>query len=87
MHKYLVYVTLKNNVLDPQGKAIEQAAKNMKIKNISYAKQGKLFEIAINSKQTSKSSEKIIRNNASEQTSSETNRPKTIHPKIILPKK
>tara|TARA_B100000963_G_scaffold359902_1_gene388699 strand:+ start:1458 stop:1712 length:255 start_codon:yes stop_codon:yes gene_type:complete len=60
MYKYLVYVTLKNNVLDPQGKAIEQAAKNMKIKNISSIKQGKLFEIAINSKQGSKSSYKII---------------------------
>jgi phosphoribosylformylglycinamidine synthase len=43
--KAKVYVTLKNGVLDPQGKAIEGALKAMKINGIDSVKQGKMFEI------------------------------------------
>ena len=42
-----IYVTLKKDVLDPQGKAIQQAAERVNVKNIIDVKQGKYFEIFI----------------------------------------
>jgi phosphoribosylformylglycinamidine synthase subunit PurS len=42
MIKAKVFVTLKNGVLDPQGKAIEGALKSMKIEGVSSVRQGKL---------------------------------------------
>ena len=47
MYKVEIYVTLKNDVLDPQGKAIQQAAERVNVKNIIDVKQGKYFEIFI----------------------------------------
>ncbi len=47
MFKLEVIVKLKKNVLDPQGKAIEIAAKNINLKNIYSVKQNKLFEIVV----------------------------------------
>ena len=41
-------VTLKKDVLDPQGKVINQTLKNMGYKNIISVRQGKYFEIEIN---------------------------------------
>ena len=40
-------VTLKKEVLDPQGKVIKQTLKNMGYENISNVRQGKHFEIEI----------------------------------------
>ena len=45
--KFEVFVTLKKEVLDPQGKAIEQAAENMNLKNIYSVKQNKYFEVIV----------------------------------------
>ena len=45
--KFSVTVTLKKDVLDPQGKAIEQAAENMNLKNIYSVKQNKYFEVIV----------------------------------------
>ena len=45
--KIKVIVTLKNGVLDPQGKAIELAAKNINLNNIYSIKQNKYFEIIV----------------------------------------
>ena len=45
MYKIEIYVTLKKDVLDPQGKAISSAAKTLNIKNILSIRQGKYFEI------------------------------------------
>ncbi len=45
--KALVYVTLKPNVLDPQGKAIQHSVTLLGNKNISDIRQGKYFEIAL----------------------------------------
>lgn len=42
-----VYVTLKNGVLDPQGKAIHHAAETIGYRGISDVRQGKYFEIAL----------------------------------------
>ena len=43
--KIKVVVTLKNGVLDPQGKVVGQTLKNMGYGNISNIRQGKFFEI------------------------------------------
>ena len=41
-------VTLKKDVLDPQGKVVNQTLKNMGYENIINVRQGKYFEIEIN---------------------------------------
>jgi phosphoribosylformylglycinamidine synthase subunit PurS len=43
--KISVIVTLKKDVLDPQGKVVEQTLKNMGYDNIQNVRQGKFFEI------------------------------------------
>ena len=48
--KLSIIVTLKNNVLDPQGKVIQQTLHNMGIKNVNNVRQGKYFELEINEK-------------------------------------
>ncbi len=42
-----VYVTLKNGVLDPQGKAIHHAAETIGYQGIADVRQGKYFEVKI----------------------------------------
>ena len=46
--KALVKVTLKNGVLDPQGKAIHQALGSLGFDGIDQVRQGKLIEIDLN---------------------------------------
>ncbi len=46
--KVKVIVTLKNGVLDPQGKAIQQTLNGMNYSNINKVRQGKYFDIEIN---------------------------------------
>ena len=41
-------VTLKKEVLDPQGKVVGQTLKNMGYKNIVNVRQGKYFDIELN---------------------------------------
>ena len=43
--KALVYVTLKPDVLDPQGKAIAKASAQLGYDAVPAVRQGKLFEI------------------------------------------
>ena len=43
--KIKVIVTLKNGVLDPQGKAIQQTLNGMYFSNINEIRQGKYFDI------------------------------------------
>ena len=43
-----VVVTLKNGVLDPQGKAIQQTLNGMNFNNVDDVRQGKFFEINMN---------------------------------------
>ena len=45
--KVKVIVTLKNGVLDPQGKAIQQTLNGMAFDNVSEVRQGKYFDIEI----------------------------------------
>ena len=41
-------VTLKKDVLDPQGKVVNQTLKNMGYENVVNVRQGKYFEIELN---------------------------------------
>ncbi len=48
--KFSVTVTLKKDVLDPQGKVVEQTLKNMGMSALKGIRQGKYFIIEINEK-------------------------------------
>jgi phosphoribosylformylglycinamidine synthase len=50
---------LKKNVLDPQGKVIQQTLGGMGFNNISEVRQGKFFEIEIDEKDQKKAKEKV----------------------------
>ena len=52
--KISAIVTLKKEVLDPQGKVVSQTIKNMGYQNIINVRQGKHFEIEINEKDQEK---------------------------------
>ena len=45
--KARIVVTLKNGVLDPQGKAIESALRSMSIDGFSSIRQGKVFDVEV----------------------------------------
>ena len=45
--KISAIVTLKKEVLDPQGKVVDQTLKNMGYKNIVSVRQGKYFDIEL----------------------------------------
>ena len=47
--KAKVYVTLKPSVLDPQGKAIHHSVELLGFEQIKDVRQGKFFEIILNS--------------------------------------
>ncbi|WP_353640978.1 phosphoribosylformylglycinamidine synthase subunit PurS [Mesorhizobium sp. WSM2239] len=49
MIKARVIVTLKNGVLDPQGKAIEHAFDSLGFAGVGSVRQGKVFDIEIDS--------------------------------------
>ena len=43
--KARVVVTLKNGVLDPQGKAIEGALRSLGVEGVASVRQGKVFDV------------------------------------------
>ena len=45
--KFSVTVTLKKDVLDPQGKVVQNTLINLGMKNLKSIRQGKFFEIEI----------------------------------------
>ena len=45
--KARVTVTLKNGVLDPQGKAIEGALRSLGISGVDSVRQGKVFDVEL----------------------------------------
>lgn len=45
--KARVTVTLKNGVLDPQGKAIEGALRSLGVDGVDSVRQGKVFEVDV----------------------------------------
>ncbi len=58
--KFSVTVTLKKDVLDPQGKVVSQTLKNMGIKSLEQIRQGKFFEIEMREKDSTKA-EKLVK--------------------------
>jgi|TARA_B110000914_G_scaffold177507_1_gene159063 phosphoribosylformylglycinamidine synthase len=56
--KISVIITLKKNVLDPQGKVIYQTLDGMGFNNINEVRQGKYFEIDIKENDKKKAEEK-----------------------------
>mgnify|MGYP001318040162 FL=1 len=57
--KIKVTVTLKNGVLDPQGKAIQQTLNGMGFSNVEEVRQGKYFEVEVNEKDEDKAKSKV----------------------------
>ena len=55
--KISVIVTLKKDVLDPQGKTIKKALEGMSFQNVNDVRQGKYFEIDIDEKNQKKAEE------------------------------
>ena len=47
MIKARVIVTLKNGVLDPQGKAIEAALRGLSFSGVGSVRQGKVFDLEL----------------------------------------
>jgi len=45
--KAIIRITLKNGVLDPQGKAIESALGQLGFEGVEEARQGKLIELQV----------------------------------------
>jgi len=48
--KLQVIVTLKKDVLDPQGSAIKNSLANMSFKNVENVRQGKIFDLIVKEK-------------------------------------
>ena len=57
--KYSITVTLKKDVLDPQGKVVENTLKNMGLNSLKSVRQGKYFEIELNDNDQSKAEKKV----------------------------
>ena len=57
--KISVIITLKKDVLDPQGKVIHQTLVGMGFDNINEVRQGKYFEIDTNENDKKKAEEKV----------------------------
>jgi phosphoribosylformylglycinamidine synthase len=57
--KARVHITLKNGVLDPQGKAIEHALGNLGFDGVEGARQGKYIELDLAESDTAKARENV----------------------------
>ena len=57
--KFSVTVTLKKDVLDPQGKVVQNTLINMGMNNLKNIRQGKHFEIEVNEKDQALAEKKI----------------------------
>ena len=57
--KVSVIITLKKDVLDPQGKVIHQTLAGMGFDNVNEVRQGKYFEIDTKEKKKKKAEEKV----------------------------
>ena len=57
--KISAIVTLKKDVLDPQGTIIQQTLDGMGFNNVNNIRQGKFFEVDIDEKDQKKAEEKV----------------------------
>jgi len=57
--KAKVHITLKNGVLDPQGKAIEGALHGLGFEEVGEVRQGKVIELQVNETDEAKAREQV----------------------------
>ena len=57
--KVKVIVTLKDGVLDPQGKAIQQTLNGMSFSEVKEVRQGKYFDIEVSTSNENKAKTKV----------------------------
>lgn len=57
--KIRIFVTLKNGVLDPQGKAIHHALENLDFKGVNDVRAGKLIELDVDDSTSDSDIEKM----------------------------
>ena len=57
--KFSITVTLKKDVLDPQGKVVENTLISMGMENLKSIRQGKFFEIEVDENDQKKAEEKV----------------------------
>ena len=57
--KVKAIVTLKNGVLDPQGKAIKQTLNGMNFSDVKEVRQGKYFDIEVSIDDEKKAKDKV----------------------------
>ena len=57
--KFSVTVTLKKDVLDPQGKVVQNTLQNLGMDDLKSIRQGKYFEVEINDSDIDKAEKKI----------------------------
>ena len=57
--KVKVIVTLKDGVLDPQGKAIQQTLNGMSFSEVKEVRQGKYFDIEVSTEDEKKAKTKV----------------------------
>ena len=57
--KFSVTVTLKKDVLDPQGKVVQNTLKNLGMDNLKSVRQGKYFELEVNDNDQAQAEKKV----------------------------
>ena len=57
--KFSITVTLKKDVLDPQGKVVQNTLQNLGMDNLKSIRQGKYFEIELNDNDQNKAEKKV----------------------------
>ena len=57
--KVSVTITLKKDVLDPQGRVVSQTIKNMGYNNVASVRQGKYFEIEVDENNKDKAKKNV----------------------------
>ena len=57
--KFSVTVTLKKDVLDPQGKVVQNTLQNLGMDNLKSVRQGKYFELEVNDKDQAQAEKKV----------------------------
>jgi phosphoribosylformylglycinamidine synthase subunit PurS len=57
--KFSVTVTLKKDVLDPQGKVVQDTLQNLGMDNLKSLRQGKYFEIDMNDEDEKEAKKKV----------------------------
>ena len=57
--KFSITVTLKNDVLDPQGKVVQNTLQNLGMDNLKSVRQGKYFELEVNDSDQAQAEKKV----------------------------